>query len=529
MDGGNASPAQPIYHFGRILLLKQAFGGGAMRRILLVGLAAMLASCGSPQSVKEEVEQAEEVVQPQALLANNATPAVSLEPIRLDDDQRRQLLRAFAFSEKAARVLRRKSETGRVELSAGGRLDLVEAERNLEDTQARLAELSESGLPTLLLLHQISPDRFLWSWLIGPDGLIAVDRSPERFEGLDHVVDGLGVTRLAATRSRRNKGEPPPTKKAERAAERADQTPQSRRMRKQTLRNTREAILPGTVGAALGKSAGRLLVIAAEDTGTAPYAALPLDNGFAAQNWSFVVAPDLKTLASEEFTFDYRSIDLAKAVIVGDPDLSKDPLFDWDPLPGAKREAETVAKQFGIPKENVLIGEEATQRSFRRAINRMSGEGLVYIASHAVADPQNPLTRGFVAMTGEHYYAGYIRQEKFSDWKSQPPLVVVSACQTALGRVLDGGGFGVSQSWYEAGAGQVAGSLWNVSDKATLILMHYFTLRLKEGDAPEIAMQYAQNKTMLWKDGKGNQPFFDDPKMWASFSIFGKPSRDVKS
>src|SRR3546814_3015294 len=87
----------------------------------------------------------------------------------------------------------------------------------------------------------------------------------------------------------------------------------------------------------------------------------------------------------------------------------------------------------------------------------MSGEGLVYIASHAVADPQNPLTRGFVAMAGEHYYAGYIRQEKFPDWKRQPPLVVVSACQTALGRVLDGGGFGVTQSWVEAGAGQEIG------------------------------------------------------------------------
>ena len=496
-----------------------------MKRILLAGFAAMLVSCGSQDAATDEVVQAEEVVQPLALLAENQMPNVSLEPISLDDDQRRELLRAFASSEKAARVLRRKSETGRVEVNAGGLLNIAEAERNLEGTQERLAEMSEPGLPTLLLLHRISPDRVLWSWLIGPDGVVAVDRSPERFEGLDHVVDGLGVTRLAATRSRRNKGEPPPTPETQRAAVREDQTPQSRQMREQTLRYTREAILPGTVGAALGKSAGRLLVIAAEDTGTAPYAALPLDNGFAARNWSFVVMPDLKTLASEDPTFDYQSIDLTKAVIVGDPDLSKDPLFDWDPLPGARREAETVAERLGIPEENVLLGEQATQRSFRRAINRTSGEGLVYIASHAVADPQNPLTRGFVAMTGEHYYAGYIRQEKFADWKSQPPLVVVSACQTALGRVLDGGGFGVTQSWFEAGAGQVVGSLWNVSDKATLILMHHFTSRLKAGDAPEIAMQYAQNKTMLFKDSKGNQPYLDDPKMWASFSIYGKPSR----
>ena len=237
--------------------------------------------------------------------------------------------------------------------------------------------------------------------------------------------------------------------------------------------------------------------------------------------------PDIKTLASEDATFDHAAVNLSNAVIVGDPDLSRDPEYDWDPLPGARDEAGLVAKQFGISQENVLLGKQATQNSLRRSINRMSGDGLVYIASHAVADPKNPLTRGFVAMAGEHYYAGYIRQERFRGWDEHEPLVVVSACQTALGRVLDGGGFGVTQSWYKAGAGQVVGSLWNVSDPATLVLMHYFTKKLGEGAAPEFAMQYAQLKTMTYRNRKsGDQPFLDDPKMWASFSIYGKPSRD---
>lgn len=497
-----------------------------MKRALVIFAAISAVSCGSADIPAENAQSENNQPSPLALVAEIDGPASSLEPVELNDADRFELLRAFAASEKAAQVVRRKSETGFVVANESDAFDLAQAERDLARTQAALARMSSPGLPTYLLLHRISKDRKLRSWLIGPDGVIAFGGSPDRFTGLESLVDGLGVTRLAATRGRRDEGEPPQPHDAQRAAQAEDQSPKSRKQREQSLIKARETILPGRVGQALGKSAGRLLIIAAEDTGTAPYAALPLDNGFAAKNWSFVVMPDIKTLAGGDSTFDYRSIDLSKAVIVGDPDLSRDPLYDWDALPGARREALSVAERLGVPRDSVLLGEQATQTALRRAIDRMSGEGLVYIASHAVADPQNPLTRGFVAMAGEHYYAGYIRQEKFTGWKRQPPLVVVSACQTALGRVLDGGGFGVTQSWVEAGAGQVVGSLWNVSDKATLILMRHFTSRLKAGDAPEIAMQRAQLETMMYKERSGNQPYIDDPKMWASFTIFGKPSRD---
>lgn len=505
-----------------------------MRGIVLIGLTLLLAACNpAADGDGKHPGEAPGGLAPQALLdarplqVEPAPPR--LEPIELGEGQHRALLHAIAGSEQASRIVRLKGETGHVQLSAGGVRDLAAAERDLAEAMRALGEMSRAGLPTYLLLHRISSDRVLWSWLIGPEGVIAVDRGPRRFDGLDHVVDGLGVTRLAATRSRRAKGEAAPSAAAQRAAKAEDQSPRSRAERRRTIRAARDMVLPGAVGAALGKASGRLLVIAAEDTGTAPYAALPLANGPAAGNWSFVVMPDIRTLAGEAPTFDHRGLDLGKAVIVGDPDLSDDPLYDWDPLPGARREARLVAERLGVPEDAILLGPRATHRSLRSALMRLSGEGLVYIASHAVADSRNPLTRGFVAMTGEHYYAGYIRTENFADWKRQPPLVVVSACQTALGRVLDGGGFGVTQSWYEAGAGQVVGSLWNVSDPATLLLMHHFTKRLVAGDAPEIAMQYAQQRTMVHTDDAGDQPFLDDPKMWASFTIFGKPSREPLS
>jgi CHAT domain-containing protein len=100
-------------------------------------------------------------------------------------------------------------------------------------------------------------------------------------------------------------------------------------------------------------------------------------------------------------------------------------------------------------------------------------------------------------------------------------LVVMSACQTALGRVFDGGTFGVARTWTNAGAGQVVASLWNVSDAATLRLMERFARALKTGQAPEQAMQSAQLETL--KD------YPNDPRLWASFTVIGKPTLSRRS
>jgi len=56
------------------------------------------------------------------------------------------------------------------------------------------------------------------------------------------------------------------------------------------------------------------------------------------------------------------------------------------------------------------------------------------------------------------------------------PLVVLSACQTGLGKVFDGGSYGVARGWLSAGAGQVVASLWRVSDEATKILPKGYTV-----------------------------------------------------
>jgi CHAT domain-containing protein len=303
-----------------------------------------------------------------------------------------------------------------------------------------------------------------------------------------------------------------------RGAGKRDNSPDAIKKRRETLADAAAMLLPGDIRQVLAAGEGRLLIVPASDTGTAPYAALPIRNqdDFAARRWSFVVMQDLNVLAGASSGFDMGKVDLSKSVIVGDPDDMRDVRYSFPALPGARKEAQAIARKLGVAEQNVLIGADATRKNVVRAIDRSAGQGVVYMATHAVADARNPLTRGFVVLSQTNLFAGELRTQQFRGWDEQQPLVVMSACQTALGRVFEGGTFGVARTWTNAGAGQVVASLWNVSDRATYRLMTRFVTGLQQGKAPELAMQAAQLATIK------NYP--DDPKMWASFTIIGKPT-----
>ncbi len=487
--------------------------------LLLAPLILLAAGCSDSS---EDTSVGQPLFESSAALLEPA-PASFINQDDLPQEEYSDLLRAIAKERVIAAVLERKGDTGEA-TEATGDFDYQNASSRLQGINRSLTELSEDGPDTYALVHTLLDDGRLKSWLIAPGERIASDISSKPYDGTGFLTDGLGVTALASARAPRAEGIPGMSAADTEAMLARDQSKEAVAKRFASLAEARDQLLPGAVQDALGTHTGRLLIVGVRDTATAPYAAMFLRNGRALMNWSFVSVPDIDTISSVVGRFDYHDIDLSKAVIVGDPDLSRDPQYDWEPLPGARAEAAEVARMVGADPSRVLIGKEATTPSLRKAINRTENIGLVYMATHAVADPKNPLTRGFAAMTGGHYYAGHIRQERFRGWEDSEPLVVMSACQTALGRVFDGGGFGVAQSWTAAGAGQVVASLWNVSDDATMLQMNRFMHHLKNGNAPEIALQKAQIETMNYTDEQGRKPYLNNPKMWASFSIYGKPS-----
>lgn len=92
-------------------------------------------------------------------------------------------------------------------------------------------------------------------------------------------------------------------------------------------------------------------------------------------------------------------------------------------------------------------------------------------------------------------------------------LVVLSACQTALGDVISGEGvFGLQRGFKKAGANTILMSIDKVDDDATRILMVEFYRNLMNGKTKHQSLKDAQKHLRQVNNGK-----YDKPEYWASF------------
>ena len=96
-------------------------------------------------------------------------------------------------------------------------------------------------------------------------------------------------------------------------------------------------------------------------------------------------------------------------------------------------------------------------------------------------------------------------------------LVVLSACQTALGKEIRGEGLvGLTRGFMYAGAPRVIASLWKVDDAATAGLMsEFYRAMLGRGLRPAAALRAAQIK--MWEQQRWRSPYY-----WAAFTLQGE-------
>jgi CHAT domain-containing protein len=111
---------------------------------------------------------------------------------------------------------------------------------------------------------------------------------------------------------------------------------------------------------------------------------------------------------------------------------------------------------------------------------------------------------------------GYLRLSDIYNLKLGADLVVLSACDTALGREVRGEGLiGLTQGFLAAGARSLVASLWQVPDRATAELMtKFYGFMLNDGMRPAEALREAQ----LWSAA---QPRFRHPYFWGGFVLVG--------
>ena len=111
---------------------------------------------------------------------------------------------------------------------------------------------------------------------------------------------------------------------------------------------------------------------------------------------------------------------------------------------------------------------------------------------------------------------GYLRLQDIYGLKLNSNLIVLSGCETALGREIRGEGLvGLTRGFMYAGAKAVIASLWRVDDAATAEFMrHFYFAMIENNEYPSAALRYA--KLEIARDRKWRNPYF-----WAAFVLQG--------
>jgi CHAT domain-containing protein len=145
---------------------------------------------------------------------------------------------------------------------------------------------------------------------------------------------------------------------------------------------------------------------------------------------------------------------------------------------------------------------------------------IVHFATHGLLNDVHPELSGVVLSLFDENgqpQDGFLRLHDIYNLKLPVDLVVLSACNTGLGKDVKGEGLiGLTRGFMYAGAASVVASLWKVDDEATAELMRYFYgFMLKDGLSPAAALRKAQ-VTM------SQQKRWQSPYYWSGFIIQGQ-------
>jgi CHAT domain-containing protein len=186
------------------------------------------------------------------------------------------------------------------------------------------------------------------------------------------------------------------------------------------------------------------------------------------------------------------------------------------PLPAARDEVCRIAALFPPERVAVFAGADATEETVKTNALVTSARNL-HFASHGLLDENHPELSGLrLAHADGSEEDGLLQVREIFNLELHADLVVLSACNSGLGKVVSGEGLiGMTRAFFYAGAGSVVVSLWQVDDESTSDLMVSFYRHLQEvGDKSE-ALRRA--KLELIDGSRYFHPYF-----WAPFVLVGR-------
>jgi CHAT domain-containing protein len=188
-------------------------------------------------------------------------------------------------------------------------------------------------------------------------------------------------------------------------------------------------------------------------------------------------------------------------------------------LIGSRREAAQILKWVPASDARQAVDFDASRATATSA--ELADYRIIHFATHGLVNNVHPQLSGIVLSLVDRRgrpQDGFLRLHDIYNLELAADLVVLSACQTALGKDVRGEGLvGLARGFMFAGAPRVVASLWKVDDRASAELMS----RFYEGMlgprrlSPSAALRAAQL-------GLASQPRWRAPYYWAAFVLQGE-------
>ena len=184
----------------------------------------------------------------------------------------------------------------------------------------------------------------------------------------------------------------------------------------------------------------------------------------------------------------------------------------------SRREATAIMASVPAAEGMLALGFRASRATAMSP--ELSQYRIVHFATHGLLNSENPELSGVILSRFDEAgrpQDGFLASYEIYNLDLPAELVVLSACQTALGKEVRGEGLvGLTRGFMYAGARRVVASLWKVDDSATAELMgQFYREMLGKGLRPAEALRAAQRH--MWQQQRWRSPYY-----WAAFTLQGE-------
>lgn len=185
-------------------------------------------------------------------------------------------------------------------------------------------------------------------------------------------------------------------------------------------------------------------------------------------------------------------------------------------LPHARDEVAHIAELFPAGSARVYHDEDATEAEVKASAD-LARARRIHFAAHGLINETRPELSAVYLAEGERGVEdGLLQAHEIFRLKISADLVVLSACQTGLGKQVRGEGLlGLSRAFFSAGTPLLMVSLWSVDDASTSLLMQEFYRLQRDGIQAREALRRAKLSLL-------ERPTLNHPYYWAPFVLVGK-------